>query len=226
LTDVTVNWTTPLSIDGNVFLGISPSNNLHVPDGSLSTYQAAAVWKEFGTIVEASAIANPVTGVTISDCPASTLNVGGTAQLTATVIPSDAINKAVRWESSDPSVATVSEETGLVTAKAEGWATITVTTVDGNKTATCTVTVKKDNSAIEEVDKEAFKVYPNPVGDELYIQSALQIKKVEIYSLAGALLFSDNHFTERISMRNFADGVYLVRIYTDKGSVVSKVVKK
>ena len=43
------------------------------------------------------------------------------------------------WKSSDTKVATV--DNGLVTAVAEGTATITVTTADGGKTATCEVTV-------------------------------------------------------------------------------------
>ena len=69
-----------------------------------------------------------------------TLIEGGTAQLTATVEPSDATNKKVTWSSSAPGVATV-DARGNVTAVAEGTATITATTDDGGKTATCTVTV-------------------------------------------------------------------------------------
>ena len=80
-----------------------------------------------------------VTGVSVSPT-SKTLYVGGTQQLTATVSPSDASNKAVTWKSGNTSVATVSD-TGLVTAKATGTATITVTTVDGGKTATSTITV-------------------------------------------------------------------------------------
>jgi uncharacterized protein YjdB len=71
----------------------------------------------------------------------NTLTVGGTATLTATVMPADASNKNVTWTSSAPSVATVSS-TGLVTAVSAGTATITAKTVDGNLTATCVVTVK------------------------------------------------------------------------------------
>ena len=56
------------------------------------------------------------------------------------VEPANATNKAVTWSSDNISVATV-DANGLVTAVAEGSATITVTTEDGNKTATCEVTV-------------------------------------------------------------------------------------
>jgi hypothetical protein len=74
--------------------------------------------------------------------------VNGTAQLTKTISPSSASNQNVIWSSSNPTVATVSS-TGLVTAKANGSATITVRTADGGKTATTTVSV---NEALKAVD--------------------------------------------------------------------------
>ena len=80
-----------------------------------------------------------VTGVTLS--PTSITLVEGESQsLTAVISPSNAENQQVRWSSSDASVATVAN--GQVTAIKAGNATITVTTEDGSKTATCVVTVK------------------------------------------------------------------------------------
>ena len=81
----------------------------------------------------------PVTGVSLNKA-STTLTVGDTETLTATVAPEDATNKAVTWSSNDSTVATV-DESGKVTAVAPGEATITVTTEDGSKTATCTVIV-------------------------------------------------------------------------------------
>lgn len=80
-----------------------------------------------------------VTGVALSD---SELNLitGGAKQLTATVSPDNATNKNVTWSSNATSVATVDAD-GTVHAVAPGEATITVTTADGSKTATCAVTV-------------------------------------------------------------------------------------
>lgn len=80
-----------------------------------------------------------VSGITL-DKTELALTVGDTQTLAATILPSDAANKSVSWSSDKPSVATV-DENGKVTAVAEGTAKITVTTVDGKKTADCAVTV-------------------------------------------------------------------------------------
>ena len=82
-----------------------------------------------------------VTGVTISPKNAS-VDVDATTKLNSSVAPSTATNKSVSYKSSDEAVATVSSN-GTVTGVAEGDATITVTTQDGNKSDTATVTVKK-----------------------------------------------------------------------------------
>ena len=91
-----------------------------------------------------------VTSVALTDCDADTpLVIGGTRQLTATVLPKNATNHAVIWTSDNTSIATVDND-GLVTARAAGTTTITVITTDGGRTAACVVTVtvcQIDNSA-------------------------------------------------------------------------------
>lgn len=80
-----------------------------------------------------------VTGVSIAPTSVS-VKAGLISQLTATVLPSNATNKMVTWTSNNNAIATVSSS-GLVTGVAIGSATITATTSDGAKTATCIVTV-------------------------------------------------------------------------------------
>src|SRR5699024_234362 len=82
----------------------------------------------------------PVTGVTLDKSTLS-LEVRATGNLVATVAPSDASYKAVRFTSSDDAIATVDND-GLVTAIAAGTADITVESIEnGSKTAVCTLTV-------------------------------------------------------------------------------------
>ena len=74
--------------------------------------------------------------------------VGDEFTLKATIKPADAKNKAVKWESDKTDVATVNND-GKVKGIAAGEATITVTTVDGNKKATCKVTVTESSVSAE-----------------------------------------------------------------------------
>lgn len=73
-----------------------------------------------------------------------TIGVGESVTLKATVLPSNATNSAVSWESSNPEIATVQD--GIITAKTVGTATITAKA--GSKSATCTITVKASLSEI------------------------------------------------------------------------------
>ncbi len=98
----------------------------------------------------------PVTGVAL-DFNILTLNPGQSQQLTETVMPSDASDKTVSWSSSDESVATVSTS-GLVTAVAEGSATITVTTNDGGYTATCSIDVVPQVISVTGVDLSVYNL--------------------------------------------------------------------
>ena len=97
-----------------------------------------------------------VTQITLNKTETS-ITVGKSEQLTATIQPSSATNQNVTWESSAPQIATV--ENGKVTAKAVGSATITVKAEGGsNASATCAVTV----TANAPVEPEKPKPEPKP----------------------------------------------------------------
>ena len=115
---------------GNTVWGENEIKNYLVPGAEVS-YDGTGnikVWT----------VTMPVSGVAL-DKTSAELQVGKTLTLTATVTPDNATDKAVAWTSSNDAVATV-DANGVVTAKAEGTATIIATA--GGKTATCTVTVK------------------------------------------------------------------------------------
>lgn len=127
-----------------------------------------------------------VTGVTL-DRTELALKDGASAQLTATVTPSNANNKALIWESSDSSVVTVSG--GLVTAGAPGDAVITVTTEDGGFSAQCQVRVRADmaklNKLIAVVEADA-SLTPDQYDESLL--AALQAALKDAKAIAAAEL--------------------------------------
>lgn len=97
----------------------------------------------------------PVTGVTL-DNPSLSLNLGGTnAVLTAAVEPYNATDTYLSWSTSDPLVATVAN--GFITPVGSGTALITVTTDDGNYTASCEVTVKVGVTGVK-LDKSSLSL--------------------------------------------------------------------
>lgn len=104
-----------------------------------------------------------VTSVTLN-LQSGELYKGESVDLIATVYPEDASNKSLIWESSDPNTATVNS--GHVTALKVGTCTITVKTVDGNKTATYSLLVKnapKVNALSLAIDSEGNQ-YNNGLG--------------------------------------------------------------
>ena len=156
-------------------LTIEQDETLTIPDGTSLTVPESVTLTNNGTVTNNGTIdsygtitGNPITDVNQKVTGVSlntntlTLEVGGTGTLTATITPDNATNQNVTWSSDDETVATV--ENGLVTAVSAGTATITVTTKDGNKTATCAVTVTATTVPVSGVslNKDSTSLY---VGD-------------------------------------------------------------
>lgn len=115
--------------------GTGTVNKITEGSGADVTYGAGITVDPDGTATEVK-----VTGVTVTPTEAI-IAVGGKATLSASIAPANATNKNVTWTTSDEKVATVTN--GIVTGVKAGKATITVTTADGGKTATCAVEVKE-----------------------------------------------------------------------------------
>ena len=135
LTSVINNRTAPQNISADVFSSTAYTNAaLYVPQVSFTAYLTSTGWQNFNNIQPM----NGVTGVSLNT-NSLTLNTGETANLTATISPSNATNQGVIWSSSNNSVAAVSN--GVVTAVSGGSAIITATTSEGGFSASCAVQV-------------------------------------------------------------------------------------
>ena len=110
------------------------------------------------TLVTQGGNQNPVLVTGVSIAPSSTsISIGETKNLTPTISPSNATNQAVTYLSSNTAVATANAN-GLVTGVAAGTATVTVTTVDGSKTATSLITVVTSVPKTSYEAEEATKI--------------------------------------------------------------------
>lgn len=103
------------------------------------------------------------------------LAVGSSVQLTATVIPSNATNKAVTWKSSNTALAKVSA-TGKVTALAPGLVKVTVTTKDGAKSTYCLFTTQVKRLVITTPTK--FPTTSNGVAAMVYNTSVTLTERI------------------------------------------------
>lgn len=153
-----------LALGGNFDGGISP-NPSDIPATMQVDY--VRVYKENGSGNPGNV---PVTGVTLNPTTAQ-VEVGQSLQLNAGIAPSNATNKQVTWSVSGASVASVSQE-GVVTGLAPGTATVTATTVDGQKTASSTITVVPAPSTVIVIGDEVRGL--KKIGNDLlfYINGA------------------------------------------------------
>ena len=85
-------------------------------------------------------VTQPVSGITLKKSQTS-IGIGGSQILIVSITPTNANDQNITWTSSDPCV-TVNQE-GIVTGVSEGTSVVIAETEDGNKTATCVVTVDK-----------------------------------------------------------------------------------
>jgi len=120
---------------------VPPGGNTSVPPGNTSVPPGNTSVPPGNTSVPGTHV--PVTGVSLNKTSLTLTNIRNNPhyfeRLIVTVSPSNATNQNVNWESSDLDV--VALYSGEVYAFSVGTTKITVTTVDGNKTATCDVTV-------------------------------------------------------------------------------------
>lgn len=159
------NYTLPSTVTAT--LSDLTTKDLAVTWSKAANTKVVGEYTFIGTLIMANGVANPnnvtitakltvvdiitpITKVTTVSLNITTdsLTIGGTANLIAAVNPTDATNKAITWTSSDNNIATVNN-TGRVTAVSAGTVTITVTTEDGSKTATCTIIVQPVSNSLE-----------------------------------------------------------------------------
>jgi len=145
----------------NVIWESSNSNIVSVDDGFITALQVGSanitvttVDGNYQDICQVTVTNDPihVTSVSLNQDILNTY-VGNTSNLTATVLPNNATDKSVSWHSNNTSVATV--ENGVVTALGTGFATITVTTNDGEFTDSCDVTVEDEVLSEMTIDSSA-----------------------------------------------------------------------
>lgn len=99
----------------------------------------------------------------------------------------------------------------------------TVTTVDGSFLLFDNLVITEAVLSTEDVLANTnFKVYPNPVKDNLHIDYDTPIESLEVFNNTGKLISSGKNIT----FKNLPQGIYLLRAKTQKGYITKKIIKE
>ena len=90
--------------------------------------------------------------------------------------------------------------------------------------------VQADLEAITTIQKKSkdgkFKIYPNPVADELTIESSEPIKEASIFTPEGRLVMKENNPSGKIPLQGLLPGVYVMKISTESITETKRILKK
>lgn len=81
-------------------------------------------------------------------------------------------------------------------------------------------------AGIEDVTMENTTIYPNPATDVVNINTTETIQHVEIFNMQGQLVKVWNDAVNQISVKDLANGVYMLKLTTGNGVSMHKIVKK
>lgn len=155
-----------------------------------------------------------VTGVKL-DITSKSIAVGESFALKATVSPGNATMQSVTWSSSDETVATVDAD-GIVTALKVGSCKITVATDDGNKTATCEVSVSTTVS-IEQI-ADGMRAYG--IRGAIVVEPTTPVH-IRIFAVTSTCLYSGN--ITGITHIPAPTGIYLIKVSANGRHATAKV---
>jgi hypothetical protein len=207
LSEVTNLNPVPIAINADVFEGVNKSACvLTVLPASRSSYQSAAVWQDFfitSKDYEVSLTAN--NALYGSTSGGGLYDNNEQATLTATANTGYAFenwtSNGVILSTSNPFLFTVTSDTIII----------------ANFKSTIGISETKTLSDIV--------LYPNPVEEVLYIQSFSAIEQATIYDMRGRML-RQVQMTNDIPVQDLARGIYMIKIQTNKGIEIRKIVKE
>ena len=199
--------------DGTTFAGLTPAD-----------YTVSVRDKNDTTCVSVG------TPITIEAVPA-------VPTISITTAPTCAADKLTYSVSVDVSAGSVTSTDGTVTDNgANNWtidniiAGTDITLMVINNTCENTLDITAPNckplSTDDEVLAAGLSIYPNPVSNVLYLKSKISIDKIEIYSALGQKVKLIESKFDTINLSNLAQGTYWIRVYSEKGSTIQKLIKK
>jgi len=212
LTSITNLNLIPVEIIFSVFSGVNQSKcTLKVPTSAVSAYQNADVWKEFN-IVGGGILVNPVSSNSeYGYTTGNGLYEGGGKSIATITATAFSGYKFVNWTKNSEVVSTDNPYSFTVTEDVELVANF------------------EEGVGIDDLQFAIYDlwIYPNPTTGELRMESGeLRIKGVEVFDIYGRKCHSSPVTCHYINISALPVGIYFLKIRTEAGEVVKKVVKE
>jgi hypothetical protein len=163
---------------------------------------------------------------------ASTItNNAGTLQIEATVLPANADDATYTWSVTNGTGTATINAGGILTAITNGTIDVIATANDGSGvTGSATITISNQTIGIDEKNglSSGVEIYPNPVKNQLFIDGLNgQINQLVITDYSGKVVLSINDTnTKNINVSELNQGIYILKISTNKGIATKQFIKK
>ncbi|MFV0467579.1 MAG: T9SS type A sorting domain-containing protein [Dysgonomonas sp.] len=151
---------------------------------------------------------------------------GNSELITASLLPIDATNKNLIWTVESESVpGVISVANGTINGLLEGTAVVRITSASNPLVFAFVNVTVKGTVGIEIGKSVAITIYPNPVTDQLNVISASVVKAIQVFDAKGQLIHTQ-HGSNPVPATSWNAGVYLLKVTTDAGTSIHKIVKK
>jgi len=163
----------------------------------------------------------------LSENPGDSVSIDESLQMYAEVTPEDAADKTVTWSVENGTGEATIDQQGLLTPQAVGMVTVVATANDGSGVeGTLEVKIYEEVTGIDEPLASKVQVYPNPSNGEFYIKmDRKQRVDYEVYNVMGALVKSGTlEPNSTLIINSFDSGIYYLKIETEDGKAVKKLI--
>ena len=228
--DQDVTWSVT---NGSAYATVSATGLVTATADGTVTVRATSVTDptkldEIDIVIDTVIEIESLTVVTENNVAAEITTLGGTLQLEAIIVPTGA-SQNVTWSVTNGAGFASVSSTGLVSALANGTATVRATsTEDVSKFDDIDVVIIGQTLGIDSFIANSVKVYPNPATGTTYIKGSDQIRSIELYSIIGQQLLSKAvyEFDASLDMSSFSAGNYILKINFEGSSKTVKLVKQ
>jgi hypothetical protein len=95
-----------------------------------------------------------------------------------------------------------------------------------NDTFSTQIEVPCKITGVENMLDQSVRIYPNPTEGSIFIENNnVEIQSIEILDIYGKILILNSGITNRIDLSGLANGYYLIRINTEKGNQIQRILK-